>query len=208
MKKIIGRIIIKILGWKIDKEVPKELFDKCVVIAAPHTSNWDYPLAIYSFAALGVNLRYTIKKQWMQPPYGWFFRIMGGLEVDRSPKNKDKNPVSLVDAIAYQFDNHDKLAVMVQAEGTRSLQSNWKTGFYYIALKAKVPIILGYLDYKKKISGIGKVIYPTGDINKDMLEIMEFYKDINPKFPQKFSLDERFYLKTKKSTTSDNHLQK
>jgi 1-acyl-sn-glycerol-3-phosphate acyltransferase len=192
MKKFTGRFIVKILGWTINKDIPKEVFDKCVIIAAPHTSNWDFPLAIYSLAALGVNLRYTIKKQWMKPPYGWFFRIMGGLEVDRSPKNKGEKPISLVDAIASLFDNHDKLAVMVQAEGTRSLQSKWKTGFYYIALQAKVPIALGYLDYKKKIGGIGKMIYPTGDIHKDMMEIMEFYKDIHPKFPEKFSLDERF----------------
>ncbi len=140
MKKFTGRIIVKFLGWKINKDIPKEVFDKCVVIAAPHTSNWDFPIAIYSMAALGVNLRYTIKKQWMKPPYGWFFRIMGGLGVDRSPKNEEKNQVNLVDAIASLFDNHDKLAIMVQAEGTRSLQSKWKTGFYYIALKAKVPI--------------------------------------------------------------------
>lgn len=195
MKKLIGRIIVKILGWNIDKDIPKELFNKCVIIAAPHTSNWDYPIAIYSLAALGVNLRYTIKKQWMRPPYGWFFRIMGGIGVDRSPKNKEENPINLVDAIASLFDHHDKLAIMVQAEGTRSLQSKWKTGFYYIALKAKVPIALGYLDYKEKIGGIGKVIYPTGDLNTDMMEIMDFYKDIYPKFPQKFSLDDRFFPK-------------
>ena len=192
MKKEFGRFIIKLLGWRINKNIPDELFNKCVIIAAPHTSNWDYPLAIYSLTALGVNLRYTIKKQWMRPPFGWFFRMMGGLGVDRSPKKIGEKPAKLVDAIADQFEIHDKLAVMVPAEGTRSLQPRWKTGFYYIALKAKVPIALGYLDYKEKIGGIGKVIYPTGDINKDMIEIMEFYKDISPKFPQKFSLDKRF----------------
>jgi 1-acyl-sn-glycerol-3-phosphate acyltransferase len=193
LKKIIGKIVIKILGWQINEDIPKELFDKCVVIAAPHTSNWDYPLAISSMAALGVNLRYTIKKSWMRFPYKFFFKLMGGIGVDRSPKDGDNKPISLVDAIANLFKAHDKLAVIVQAEGTRSLQKHWKTGFYYIALEAKVPIALGYLDYKHKTSGVGKVIYPTGDINKDMSEIMSFYQDISPKFPEKFALDERFY---------------
>ncbi len=201
MKKVIGKIVVKILGWKINKDLPKELSEKCVVIAAPHTSNWDYPLAIYSMAALGVNLRYTIKKDWMRFPYGFFFKLMGGIAIDRSPKKDQSQPIPVVTAIANLFKKHDKLAVMVQAEGTRSLRKNWKTGFYYIALEAKVPIALGYLDYEKKISGIGKVIYPTGDIQKDMLEIMTFYKDIAPKFPEKFALDERFYVSENEDST-------
>lgn len=204
MKKLVGRFILKLLGWNINNNIPKELFGKCVMIAAPHTSNWDYPLSISSMAALGVNIRYTIKEQWMKPPYGWFFRLMGGIGVDRSPKKTGDNRIKLVDAIADLYNHHDKLAVMVPAEGTRSLQTNWKTGFYYIALKANVPIVLGYLDFKEKIGGIGKVIYPTGDINKDMMEIMDFYKDINPKFPHKFSLDVRFLPNTKKTVTAEN----
>ncbi len=193
MKKQFGKFIIRLLGWKINPNLPDELFKKCVVIAAPHTSNWDYPLTIYSMVALGVNLRYTIKDQWIKSPVGWFFRMMGGIGVDRSPKGKDENRLSLVDAMVNLFKEHDQLSVMVQAEGTRSLRTQWKTGFYYIALKAKVPIALGYLDFAKKESGIGKILYPSGDLEKDMLEIMEFYKDIAPKFPEKFALDERFY---------------
>lgn len=191
MKKLLGIVIIKLLGWKINKNVPPELFEKCVVIAAPHTSNWDYPLTIYSMAALGVNLKYTIKNQWMKMPYGWFFRLMGGIGVDRI--SKDNKAISLVDAISKLINDAEKLTVIIQAEGTRSLQKHWKTGFYYTALKAEVPIALGYLDYKEKTSGIGKLIFPTGDINKDMREIMEFYKNITPKFRSKFALDERFY---------------
>ncbi|WP_052594476.1 1-acyl-sn-glycerol-3-phosphate acyltransferase [Aureispira sp. CCB-QB1] len=192
MKKIIGKIVIKILGWKIDPNTPKELFEKCVVIAAPHTSNWDYPIAVYSMAALGVNLRYTIKKDWMKFPYGGFFKLMGGIGVDRSIPNNRHQRMNLVSAIANLFKKHDQLAVIVQAEGTRALQKKWKTGFYYIALEANVPIALGYLDYQKKVSGIGKMIYPTGDIHRDMSEIMDFYKNITPKFSDKFALDERY----------------
>ena len=188
-----GKFIIKILGWKINWTLPEEVYKKCVIIAAPHTSNWDYPIAIAAMSALGVKLKYTIKDQMMRPPYGWFFRMMGGIGVDRRPKKKNDSRLSLVDAIAQLFKRYEKLSVIVQAEGTRSLRAHWKTGFYYIALKAKVPIALGYLDYQEKIAGIGKLIYPTGDMEKDMLEIMEFYKDIPGKWPEKFTLDERFY---------------
>ena len=193
MRKFIGSLVIKVLGWKIDRNIPKEVFGKCVVIAAPHTSNWDFPIAIYGMKALGVNLRYTIKRSWMRFPTGWFFKILGGIGVDRRPQTEGGEKLNLVDAIAALFDKYKQLTVIVQAEGTRSLRTKWKTGFYYIAKKAKVPIALGYLDYKKKIAGIGKLIWPSENMEKDMREIMEFYKDIPPKHPELFALDERYY---------------
>ena len=98
----------------------------------------------------------------------------------------------MVDAIADLFDKYDKIAVVVTPEGTRALRTEWKTGFYYIAVKAKVPIALGYLDYKNKIAGVGKLVYPSGDMDKDLKEIMAFYKTIPPKHPEKFSVDLRY----------------
>lgn len=193
MKKILGLFIMKMLGWKIDRNLPKELFDQCVLIAAPHTSNWDYLLAVSSLGVVGVDLRYTIKKQWMEPPLGWLFRLLGGIGVDTTPKTNGEKPQGLVDVIADLFQEDEKLSVMVPAEGTRSRQPQWKTGFYYIALTAKVPIALGYLDYERKIAGVGKAIYPSGNVEDDMLEVMRFYKNIPAKFPEDFALDERFY---------------
>ncbi|PTM08793.1 MAG: acyltransferase [Bacteroidetes bacterium] len=194
MKKALCHFILRLWGWQINPNSSPELYGKCVVIAAPHTSNWDYPLALLSMGGLGVKLRYTIKKQWLRPPFGWFIRLLGGIGVERTPQEKGANATSLVDAIAGLFDEHEQLCVIVQAEGTRALRTQWKTGFYYIALKANVPIALGYLDYQAKVSGIGKIIHPTGDLAKDMREIMAFYEHIPAKFPAKFALDERFVL--------------
>ncbi|MCP4442019.1 MAG: acyltransferase [Aureispira sp.] len=193
MKKLLGKLFLKLFGWKFIGEAPPEVHKQCVLIAAPHTTNWDYPFAVATMSALGVKIRYTIKKEWMHFPLRLFFGPMGGIGINRTPKNPgDKRP-SMVEAIADLFNEHEKLCIMVPAEGTRSLRKQWKTGFYYIALTANVPIVLGYLDFEKKISGIGKVIYPTGNLEKDMGEIMEFYKDIKGKHPKKFMLDERFY---------------
>lgn len=193
MKKLFGKLFLKIFGWKVEGTVPDEVHQQCVLIAAPHTSNWDYPLAVATMSNLGVKIRYTIKKEWMRFPQRLFFGPMGGIGINRTPKNPGDARPKMVESIAELFKDHEKLCIMVPAEGTRSLRKQWKTGFYYIALAAKVPIVLGYLDFEKKVAGIGKVVYPTGDIQKDMAEIMEFYKDIKGKHPQNFMLDERFY---------------
>lgn len=193
MKKLLGKIFLKLLRWKVEGSIPPEVHQKCVLIAAPHTSNWDYPIAIATMSALGVKIRYTIKKEWMRFPQRLFFGPMGGIGINRTPKNPGDARPSMVESIAALFNEHEELCIIVPAEGTRSLRKQWKTGFYYIALTAKVPIALGYLDFEKKVAGIGKVVHPTGDIQKDMAEIMEFYKDIKAKHPEKFMLDERFY---------------
>jgi 1-acyl-sn-glycerol-3-phosphate acyltransferase len=193
IRKLLGKMLFKLTGWTLSPEVPKEVFEKCVLIAAPHTSNWDYPYALGAMAMLNVKVRYTIKKEWMRFPFNLIFGPLGGIGIDRSPKEKGQERKGMVEAIADLFPQHEKLCVMVPAEGTRALRKQWKTGFYYIALAAKVPIVLGYLDYEKKVAGIGKAIYPTGDLDKDMREIMEFYKDIKGKHPAQFSLDERYW---------------
>ncbi|MEN0006644.1 MAG: 1-acyl-sn-glycerol-3-phosphate acyltransferase [Bacteroidota bacterium] len=191
MQKLLGKLIITLLGWKLNKNVPKEVYEKCVIIAAPHTSNWDYPLTMAAMSMFEVNMKYTIKKEWIESPLGWLFRALGGIGVDRFAKDGSKK-ISLVDAIANLFEESETLTIIVQPEGTRSLQKKWKTGFYYIAQKAQVPIVFGYLDYKNKSIGIEKVLYPSGDLEADMFKIMEFYKNIPAKFPEKFALDERF----------------
>ena len=194
VKRAISRLFLKMKGWKVDPNVPEEAKGNCVLIAAPHTSNWDFPLAVSAMELLGINIRFTIKREWMRPPAGWFFKSMGGIGVDRRPKIKGETRKSMVDTIAGLFEGQKGLCIILEPEGTRSLVKDWKTGFYYIALKANVPIVLGWLDYEKKIAGIGNVvIHPSGDIDKDMAKIMCFYKDIKGKFPENFALDTKYY---------------
>ena len=190
--KFLSKVLIKTSGWKINDQVPPEVFEKCVLIAAPHTSNWDYPYALATMRLLGVKIRYTIKKEWMRFPLSLIFGPLGGIGIDRRPKKQGEERKSMVEAIAELFSQHDKLCVIIPAEGTRSLRKEWRTGFYYTALTAKVPIVLGYLDYEKKEAGIGKAIYPTGDLAADMREIMAYYRDIKGCHPELFSLDQRF----------------
>lgn len=192
MKKQLGGLLLKTFGWSVDPNIPQEAYGNCVLIAAPHTSNWDFPFAVSAMAKLGINIRFTIKREWMRPPAGWFFRGMGGIAVDRRPKTPGDERPSMVDSIARLFEGKKNLCIILEPEGTRSLTKKWKTGFYYIALKAKVPIVLGWLDFEKKIAGISKALYPSGNIDEDMKEIMDFYKDIKGKHPEKFALDERY----------------
>ncbi len=181
--KKIFRLLFWLSGWKFRVDIPPEI-DKAVMVLAGHTSNWDFFYAIGSFDQFGKPARFTIKKEWLDVPIiGPFFRFVGAFGIDRRKKN------SAVDQMVDEMNSWDKGYMCVTAEGTRRRVDKWKTGFYYIALGAKVPIILSYIDFKKKQSGLGKVIYPTGDYSKDMQEILEFYSHVTPKRPELFSLD-------------------
>jgi 1-acyl-sn-glycerol-3-phosphate acyltransferase len=183
---------LKIMGWEIDNQWPHDL-DQCVMIAAPHTSNWDALYARLALKALGVhNVRLTIKDSYMKLPFGPFVRAMGGIGIDRTPKNAGEPRLSMVQVMTDLFKHHPKLVMLVTPEATRAKQEQWKTGFYHVALGAGVPIALAYMDYVKKITGVGKIVYPTGDYEKDMAEIMDFYAQISAKFPEKFSVDTRY----------------
>ena len=165
------------LGWKAVGEIPKEI-KKYVIIAAPHTSNWDFFYARLFFIMKDIPLRFFIKQEWYFFPFNYLFKTLGGIPVNRSQKE------NLTKEVAKYFDNHQELAILIPPEGTRKYNPNWKKGFYYVAQNAKVPIVLGYIDYEKKIGGFGPVFYPTGDLDKDMLEIKSFYKGIKGRFPE------------------------
>ncbi len=182
---------LSVMGWKTENQWPENL-DQCVMIAAPHTSNWDALYARLALKALGVNVRLTIKDSYMKFPFGPFVRAMGGIGIDRRPKSEGEPRPSMVELMTDLFKTHPKLVMLVTPEGTRSKQEKWKTGFYHVAVNAGVPIALAYMDYSRKMAGIGKIVYPTGDYEKDMQEIMHFYKEINPKFPENFSIDKRY----------------
>lgn len=191
MGKFISRIIFALSGWTKDENLPKEV-SRCVIIAAPHTSNWDLVYARAAFFLMGVPLRFTIKDEWLRFPFGPLTRALGGIGIDRRPKLPGEPRKSMTEAMVDLFSKHQRLAMMVTPEGTRSRRTEWKTGFYYVALNAKVPIALGYLDYKRKRAGVGKMVFPSGDIDKDMREIVAFYKYIPPKHPERFAIDERY----------------
>lgn len=188
---MIARLFMWLIGWRVDRNLPEDV-NRCVMIASPHTSNWDFPIARSAFSILKIPVRYTIKDSWFKFPFNLIFGPLGGIPINRKPKKEGEERPSMVEAMADLFLTHKNLAVMVTPEGTRSYRDEWKSGFYHVASLAKVPIGLGYLDYKNKVAGVGKVIYPSGDMAADMKIIMNFYKDIAPKHPKKFSIDKRY----------------
>ena len=185
---------LNLMGWEIDNHWDLNI-DQCVMIAAPHTSNWDALYARLALKALGVNVRLTIKDSYMKFPLGPFVRALGGIGIDRRTKEEGQPRPSMVQQMSDLFKTHPKLVMLVTPEGTRAKQEQWKTGFYHVAMTAGVPIALAYMDYAKKKTGVGKIVYPTGDFEKDMTEIMAFYAEINPKFPDDFSIDQRYIPK-------------
>lgn len=186
----IHKILLKLSGWRVDQDLPSQ-YKNCVMIAAPHTSNWDLYYSLLSMKILKVPLKFTIKKQWFRFPFNLIIKPLGGIPIDtkRTKQNIKNGKVNLM---AELFKKNSNLVLMVTPEGTRSFNDKWKTGFYHVAKIANVPICLGYLDYKNKIAGVGKSILPSGDIAKDMKEIMSFYLSKGAKFPEKFSLDVRY----------------
>jgi 1-acyl-sn-glycerol-3-phosphate acyltransferase len=169
----------KVKGWKIDNSIPPGV-RKAVVIAAPHTSNWDFVYALATFRLLDIKVRYLIKQEVYRFPLKRLIDATGGIPVKRNSNTK------LVDTFIQELNNAEDLFLMIPAEGTRSLVKKWKSGFYHAAMGANVPVLLGYLDFEKKTAGFGKVVNITGDREKDMQIIREFYKNIKGKHPEKF----------------------
>ena len=183
-------MIFKLKGWKLRTDSIKGI-KQSITIASPHTSNWDMIIAKAAFDLMGLPMKFTLKKEWFRFPFKRIMKNLGGIAIDRTPKKPGDPRPSMVEAMADLFKENEVLHVMVTPEGTRSLRTEWKTGFWHTAKMANVPILCGYLDYANKVAGIGKIIYPT-DLDKDMREIMQFYKDIKGRHPEKFSPDLRY----------------
>jgi 1-acyl-sn-glycerol-3-phosphate acyltransferase len=160
---------LKLNGWKIEGSLPPD-GQKSVLIAAPHTSNWDLPYTLMVAFVLRLNIYWMGKEQLFKPPFGGIMRWLGGIPVNRQSAN------NLVASAVESIKAADgPLQLVVPPEGTRSKVRYWKSGFYYIAAGAGVPIVLAFMDYERKISGLGPVFYPTGDLQADMLRIQAFY---------------------------------
>ncbi|MCK5775751.1 MAG: 1-acyl-sn-glycerol-3-phosphate acyltransferase [Bacteroidales bacterium] len=182
-RKISG-MVLRIAGWKVRGEKPKE--KKYVFVAAPHTSNWDFPLARLTSSKMEIKLKLLMKKSWFVFPLNYIFNALGVIPIDR------KKSGGFIDGIVEKFNTTDDFIFVIAPEGTRSYVESWKTGFYTIAVKAKVPIALAFVDYAKKETGIGPILYPSGDAQKDFEKIMKFYRTISPRFPEKFNLNPDF----------------
>ncbi|MFV0304391.1 MAG: 1-acyl-sn-glycerol-3-phosphate acyltransferase [Moheibacter sp.] len=182
MKKIIGKTFFKLMGWKLDITVPVQSISKCVLVAAPHTTNWDFFYAIFSFWSMEIPMKFFIKDSWTKPWYGFLIKAVGGIGINRTQSSNK------VEYAAELLQNSDNLYMLNTPEGSRSWVEKWKTGFYYIALEAKVPILLSYCDYEKKMAGIGRVIKLENRTKEEvLLEIQDFYKDIKGKYPEDYN---------------------
>jgi 1-acyl-sn-glycerol-3-phosphate acyltransferase len=189
MFKMICAFIFKFMGYKLRMDACKDI-KSSVIVGAPHTTNWDFFAAMFLIYFSKLNARFVIKKEFMKFPLNLIFKPMGAIAVDRE-KIARGEAESTTDLMADLYKEHEDLYLMVAPEGTRSYRDEWKSGFYYIAVKAKVPITLAFVDYENKVIGVDKVIYPS-DYEKDMKEIMSFYATIKPKISKNFSLDKRF----------------
>jgi 1-acyl-sn-glycerol-3-phosphate acyltransferase len=165
---------LKTSGWRVEGLLPD--IPKFVLIAAPHTSNWDFPIGVFMAFALKAKIYWMGKDSLFRRPFGTFFRWLGGIPVDRSKSN------NMVERTVRQFMENEKLIVAIPPSGTRKRVLKWKTGFYYIAKGADVPIVLGFLNYAKKVVGMGPVYFPTGDMAEDMKRIRAFYAGMKGKY--------------------------
>lgn len=177
MLKLISRYCLRLVGWTVDDRLPAE--SKYVLIVAFHTSNWDFIYGILAMWSMGERFLWVGKDTLFWGPFAYIFRALGGIPVDRSAQH------GFIAKMVEQFNDRDVMKLTIVPEGTRSRVSYWKTGFYYIAMEAKVPIAFAYFDYKKKIVGVAKSFYPGGDIDKDMEVIRQFYQDKSGKCPEK-----------------------
>lgn len=188
MLKSICTLIFKTTGWTFKSDLPDDL-RSFIFLGAPHTSNHDFMPAMAVAKLMKRNARFVIKDDWMKFPMNLVMGPAGAIGLDR--KKLKEGSASNTDMMANLFKQFPELVLMIAPEGTRKPNDNWKTGFYYIAQKANVPIVLGYADFENKIAGTGPIIYPS-DFEKDMTQIMNFYRNIQGREPENFRLDKRF----------------
>ncbi len=181
--RALSLLFLRVTGWKVEGALPANA-SKCVLIAAPHTSNWDLPYTLMVAFALNLQVYWMGKQSIFKRPFGAVMRWLGGIPVDRAKSN------NLVAASAAAIRAADgPLQLVVPPEGTRGKTRHWKTGFYHIALAAQVPIVLAYMDYARKVSGLGPVFEPTGDVDADMAAIKSFYATIKGRNATQFAAE-------------------
>ena len=181
-KSICNWLLYKRMGWT--TEVTEDHPDKFIICLAPHTSNWDFILGLLYSRARGMQCNFMMKKEWFFWPLGPIFRSLGGIPVYRQKKT------SMTDAMAEAAKAAKTFHLCITPEGTRSRTADWKKGFYFIALKAGLPILLYGVDYAQKRIVCTKTIIPSGDLDRDMRDIKVYYKDFKGKKPENFTIGE------------------
>lgn len=162
---------LHLAGWKFEGEKPT--VKKCVILAWPHTSNWDGVLLLLATHSIGLKMSWMIKNDWVRGPVGVVLKRLGAVAVDRSARH------NLVGQMVEAFNTRDELVLVIPPGGTRKRMETWKSGFYHIARGANVPVVPGYLDFRRKRAGLGPAIYLTGDVKADMDAIRAFYDKVN-----------------------------
>lgn len=175
---MLSSLFLRANGWKAEGERPAA--SKYVLIAAPHTTNWDLFFFLAIARVMNVRVSWMGKQSLFRGPMGTTMRALGGIPIRRDRRS------DMVDQMVEAFEASDSLVLTVPAEGTRGYVAHWKSGFYQIALAAQVPIVLGYLDYERKRGGLGPELIPTGEIREDMDQIRDFYSNVCGKYPEKF----------------------
>jgi 1-acyl-sn-glycerol-3-phosphate acyltransferase len=178
LRRWFARTLLTALGWKI--EGAKPLHHRYVLIAAPHTSNWDFPLMILFVWAFDIRINWMGKASLFKPPFGWVMRALGGVPVQRRSSN------NVVEAMVVTFAEVDELVLVVPTEGTRARTEFWKSGFYHIARGAGVPIVPSYLDFGQKRGGFGPALPMSGDVQRDMELLRGFYAPMKGLYPELF----------------------
>lgn len=177
---LFARAVFRLIGWRAEGEAPN--IPKYVMVAAPHTSNIDGIMLVLGAWLFGLKLHWMGKHTLFRAPFGWLLKAFGGVPIDR------RAPRGAVQQMIQAFHDHERQILVVAPEGTRGKADRWKTGFYYIAQGAGVPVVLAYIDYARKVVGIGPVIHPSGDQDADMRLIHDFYKDKVARYPEKRTL--------------------
>jgi 1-acyl-sn-glycerol-3-phosphate acyltransferase len=173
MKALLSKWFMALCGWKV-RGVYTEDLRVSVVIVAPHTSNWDFIWGILARNVYKMKAKYLIKNSFFKPGIAWFFRWTGGIAVDRSKKN------DLTTRLKSMINSGKKVQIVFTPEGTRKHVDRWKSGFYWVAFEANLPIVMHAIDYKTKIVSMNDPFYPTGDWEKDKKAFEAFYADKTP----------------------------
>ena len=179
MFRAISKFILRLVGWKLSGDIPGPEIKKSIFVAIPHTSNWDFPLGILARSIISIKITYMMKSTMFKPPFGWFFRMLDGMPVERS------RSTNFVDGVVKLYNQYETLHTVIAPEGTRKQVGGLKTGFYYMALGAKVPLILTAFDYSKKEIRFSKPMYVTGNKEQDFAKIRAYFANAKGKYPEK-----------------------
>jgi len=177
MLQILSSLILKAFGWKITGVYPKNV-DKKILAAGPHTSNWDFPLGLIVRVLIEDKVQFIGKASLFKPPFGWAFKALGGVPVDRSKSN------NFVDSVVEEFNKRPKLSILFAPEGTRKKVKTLKTGFYFIAKNAQVPILPCILDFEKKEFRFLDLFFPSDNTASDLIKIEQMFRGIKGKNPE------------------------